>query len=226
MKRQSRKQVMTAYNEAGGEIGQAPKDAVSRQREMILRCIAKTNGPVGIDVEQYVRRNLSGFVLNPLAQASGAALPLETGIRLRFVRRVAPTLLFAALVAAATVRPGFYIESILLVAIALFAALPSALSRFLTWRAKLDASSTALPMAGARLLVDSKYLTVGERSIPWHDLGLEAVETRAHPFLCWIVPYFLVDLLRLTSSKGPIVLDVCLIKNGQAVIDAVCDNIV
>ena len=122
--------------------------------------------------------------------------------------------------------PNFWVQSLFIAVILLTFGLPLRLALVWNWREKLNASwSTILPKAGVRIRADSKCLGVGETSMPWDAVHLEAVELRS----LWqprINPKYRVDQLRLVMSKGQLVLDVRLIENGQEVVDTICDNLV
>lgn len=219
--------VMTANDQADDETSQATQDAAARRRELIARCAASTAGLDGEAAQRYARDIRRSLVLHPRPQASGTALALETGIRLEFLRQAGWLLLFAAVGAGAALAVlNFWIQSIFIVMLGWIARLPL-LYGFRTWRDKLRASwSTMLPAAASPIRADSSCLTVGDMSVPWADVRLEAVELGVPWFAAsLIISKRSVDQLRLAAGKGSLVLDVRLIRNGRAVIDTICGKL-
>jgi len=214
-------------NADSAENSQATEDSAARPRELIALCAAKSAGLDGAHAQRYARSVRNSLLLRPRVQATGTVLPLEKGIRLEFLRQAAPGLLLLVVCTITAIsEPHFWIQSLFIAVIGLAFGLALGFAQVWSWREKLNTAwSTMLPGAGARIWVDSKCLSVGETSVPWDDVHLEAVELR----YLWrprIDPKYSIDQLRLAMSKGPLVLDMRLIENGQEVIDTICDNLV
>jgi hypothetical protein len=204
--------------------------ASRRERsELIARCAAKGAGMDGFYAERYVREIRDHIVLwGQRPQASGTALPPEWGFRLRFLRDTWVFLLIFALAAAIIISvPHFWIQSLFIAAVSIGVLWPLEFADFWNWRENLRTVwSTMLPEAGTPIAADSKCLTVGATSVPWSDLRLEAAELRGvWAFSVALPQTYRVDQLRLVMGKGSFVLDVCLIKNGQEVVDTICDKL-
>lgn len=218
---------MTANAYMGGESSHATDDAATRRRTLIALCAAKAAGLDGASAQRYIRDVVKRLVLRPLPQASGTARPLKAGVRLYFLRDAWPGLLVLAAAAAAAISaPDFWIQSLFIAAIGLAIGVPLAFASVWNWREKIRTTwSTMLPDIAAPIHVDSECLTVGATSAPWSDVRLVAVELR----YLWqprINPIYRIDQLRLAMDRTLLVLDVCLIENGQEVLDTVCDKLV
>ena len=205
---------------------QATDGAAEQRRELIALYAAKTSGLDGIYARRFVRFARDRLVLRPQLQASGIELPLEKSIRLGFLREAWPGLILLSVSAVTAISvPHFWIQSLFIAVIGLTFSVSLAFAAIWGWREKIrTAWSTMLPEVGSPIRVDSKCLTVGGTSILWRDVRLKAVEVR----YLWqprINPIYRVNQLQLATTVGPLVLDVRLIKNGQEVIDTICDKL-
>ncbi len=217
---------MATNKVAGGtETLQTMDDEMAR-RKLIARCAARTAGLEGAPAQRYVRDICDSLLLSRQPQASGAALPLEKAIRLEYLRQLGPWLLVPVLCAALAFSvPNFWVQSLFIAVILLTFGVSVRLAEALSWRRKISHVAGMLPKAETLIRADRDFLTVGTTSVPWDDLALEAVELR----YLWrprLFPKYCIDQLRLTTSKGPLMLDVRLIENGREVIDAICGKLV
>jgi len=201
-------------------------EIASRKRERIGIVAARTAQLAGPDAERFIRYVRDSLVLRPLPEASGAVVSRDSGIRMEFVRQCGPFLLIPVVAAFLAFWERDLWPALLFVSVVAL-AFGSAVrfTQIWNWREKLNRAGQAVPAeAGVPIRIAADQLTVGSKSFTVADLKLETVDAQ----MLWrprIFPSFRINQIGLATSSGPLVLDVRLIKNGQPVVDTLCDKL-